>query len=33
VRATARAAEAIRRRFGTSAVEGKVQGHVIAVEK
>ena len=31
-RATARAAEAIRRRFGTSAVEGKVQAHVVAVE-
>jgi SAM-dependent methyltransferase len=32
-RATARAAEAIRRRFGSGAVEGKVQAHVIAVEK
>ncbi|HET8833823.1 MAG TPA: class I SAM-dependent methyltransferase [Gemmatimonadales bacterium] len=31
--ATARAAEAIRRRFGAGAVEGKVQAHVIAVEK
>lgn len=33
VRATARAAEAIRRRFGTDAVEGKVQAHVVAAEK
>jgi SAM-dependent methyltransferase len=32
-RATARATEAIRRRFGTAAVEGKVQAHVIGVEK
>ena len=32
-RATARAAEAIRRRFGTGAVEGKVQAHVVAVER
>jgi SAM-dependent methyltransferase len=32
-RATARAAEAIRRRFGTGVVEGKVQAHVVAVEK
>jgi SAM-dependent methyltransferase len=32
-RATARAAEAIRRRFGTHAVEGKVQAYVVAVEK
>jgi SAM-dependent methyltransferase len=32
-RATARATEAIRRRFGAGAVEGKVQAHVIAVEK
>jgi len=32
-RATARAAEAIRRRFGTGAVEGKVQAHVVAAEK
>jgi SAM-dependent methyltransferase len=32
-RATARAAEAIRRRFGAGAVEGKVQAHVVAVEK
>ena len=32
-RATARAAEAIRRRFGAGAVEGKVQAHVISVEK
>jgi SAM-dependent methyltransferase len=32
-RATARATEAIRRRFGGGAVEGKVQAHVIAVEK
>jgi SAM-dependent methyltransferase len=30
-RATAQAAEAIRRRFGTGAVDGKVQAHVIAV--
>jgi predicted O-methyltransferase YrrM len=28
-----RAAEAIRRRFGTGAVDGKVQAHVIAVQK
>jgi SAM-dependent methyltransferase len=33
VRATARAADAIRRRFGAGAVEGKVQAHVIEVEK
>lgn len=32
-RATARAARAIRRRFGTGAVDGKVQAHVLAVEK
>src|SRR6476469_2298675 len=32
-RATARAAEAIRRRFGAGAVEGRVQAHVVAVEK
>jgi ubiquinone/menaquinone biosynthesis C-methylase UbiE len=32
-RATAVAAEAIRRRFGSNAVDGKVQAHVIAVEK
>jgi SAM-dependent methyltransferase len=32
-RATARAAEAIRRRFGADAVEGQVQAHVIMVEK
>jgi SAM-dependent methyltransferase len=32
-RATAQAAEAIRRRFGTGAIEGKVQAHVVAVEK
>jgi len=32
-RATAQAADAIRRRFGTGAVEGKVQAHVVAVEK
>jgi SAM-dependent methyltransferase len=32
-RATARAAEAIRRRLGTNAVEAKVQAHVVAVEK
>jgi ubiquinone/menaquinone biosynthesis C-methylase UbiE len=32
-RATALAAEAIRRRFGSNAVDGKVQAHVIAVEK
>ena len=32
-RATARAAEAIRRRFGAGVVEGKVQAHVVAVEK
>ena len=32
-RATARAADAIRRRFGTGAVEGKMQAHVVAVEK
>jgi SAM-dependent methyltransferase len=32
-RATARVTEAIRRRFGGGAVEGKVQAHVIAVEK
>jgi SAM-dependent methyltransferase len=32
-RATARAAEAIRRRFGAGAVEGKVQAHVVAAEK
>jgi ubiquinone/menaquinone biosynthesis C-methylase UbiE len=32
-RATGRAAEAIRRRFGTNAVAGKVQAHVVAVEK
>jgi SAM-dependent methyltransferase len=32
-RATARAAEAIRRQFGRNAVEGKVQAHVVAVEK
>lgn len=31
--ATARAAEAIRRRFGSNAVDGKVQAHVVAVEK
>ncbi|HET7469587.1 MAG TPA: class I SAM-dependent methyltransferase [Gemmatimonadales bacterium] len=31
--ATARAAAAIRRRFGAGAVEGKVQAHVIEVEK
>ena len=32
-RATARAAEAIRRRFGNDAVDGKVQAHVLAVEQ
>jgi SAM-dependent methyltransferase len=32
-RATARTAEAIRRRFGADAVEGQVQAHVIMVEK
>jgi SAM-dependent methyltransferase len=32
-RATARAAEAIRRRFGSGVVEGKVQAHVVAVGK
>jgi hypothetical protein len=32
-RATARAAKAIRRRFGAGAVEGRVQAHVVAVEK
>jgi SAM-dependent methyltransferase len=32
-RATARAALAIRRRFGTGVVEGKVQAYVVAVEK
>jgi SAM-dependent methyltransferase len=32
-RATARAAEAIRRRFGSSAVDGKVQAHIVAAEK
>lgn len=32
-RVTARAAEAIRHRFGDSPVEGKVQAHVVAVEK
>ena len=31
--ATAQAAEAIRRRFGSGAVDAKVQAHVIAVEK
>ena len=31
--ATAQAAEAIRRRFGSGAVNGKVQAHVVAVEK
>jgi SAM-dependent methyltransferase len=31
--ATARAAEAIRRQFGSNAVDGKVQAHVVAVEK
>src|SRR5689334_1041637 len=31
--ATALAAEAIRRRFGAQAVEGKVQAHVVAVER
>jgi hypothetical protein len=28
-----RAADAIRRRFGTGALEGEVQAHVIALEK
>jgi SAM-dependent methyltransferase len=32
-RATARAAEAIRRRFGAGAVEGRLQAHVVVVEK
>jgi SAM-dependent methyltransferase len=32
-RATARAAEAIRRRFGTGEVEGKVQAHVVSAEQ
>jgi SAM-dependent methyltransferase len=32
-RATAQATEAIRRRFGSGPVDGKVQAHVIAVEK
>ena len=31
--ATARAAEAIRRRFGSNAVEGKMQAHVVTVEE
>jgi hypothetical protein len=31
-RATARATEAIRRRLGAGAVEGRVQAHVVAVE-
>jgi SAM-dependent methyltransferase len=31
--ATARATEAIRRRFGSGAVDGKVQAHIVAVEK
>jgi len=32
-RSTARAAEAVRRRFGANAVEGKLQAHVVEVEK
>lgn len=32
-RSTARAAEAVRRQFGASAVEGKLQAHVVEVEK
>ena len=32
-RATAQAADAIRRRFGSGAVDGKVQAHIVAVEK
>lgn len=31
--ATARAAEAIAQRFGQSAVDGKIQAHVVAIEK
>jgi SAM-dependent methyltransferase len=32
-RATARATEAIRRRFGSGAVEAKVQAHIVGVQK